>query len=236
MADFHAIYRDRADDYDLLVSREDHQGNLLRTIEARVPLAGRDVVEFGAGTGRMTRLLAPRVRSIRAFDASEAMIAVARRRMDPAAPRNWSFDVGRNEALPCGDASADVVVAGWTFGHLTGWHPKDWREHVARVFAEMRRVARPGGAAIIVETLGTGGTEPKPPTPALGEYYAVLENEHRFERHAIRTDYRFESVEEAERLVRFFFGDELADRVVRERLVVLPECTGVWIARYPRSG
>jgi hypothetical protein len=30
--------------------------------------------------------------------------------------------------------------------------------------------------------------------------------------------------------VRFFFGDTLADRVVRERLVILPECTGVWVA------
>jgi len=33
-----------------------------------------DVVEFGAGTGRITRLLAPEVQSIRAFDASEHML------------------------------------------------------------------------------------------------------------------------------------------------------------------
>ena len=32
----------------------------------------------------------------------------------------------------------------------------------------------------------------------------------------------------AEQLTRFFFGDEMADEVVRQNWVVLPECTGVW--------
>ncbi|MBN1311052.1 MAG: hypothetical protein JXB30_06495 [Anaerolineae bacterium] len=40
--------------------------------------------------------------------------------------------------------------------------------------------------------------------------------------------YRFESLGEAEELPRFFFGEALADRVVQEELLVVPECTGVW--------
>lgn len=235
MTDFHAIYRDRADDYDLLVSREDHAGNILRAIERAAPLAGRDVVEFGAGTGRLTRLLAPRVRSIRAFDASPAMLAVAERRMPAAVARNWSFAQGRNEAMPCEDASADMVVAGWTFGHLTGWHPQDWRERIDQVVGEMRRICRAGGIAIVIETLGTGRETPQAPTAALAEYYAMLEEERGFVREAIRTDYRFASVEEGERLVRFFFGNDLADRMATERLTVLPECTGVWCWRVPEA-
>lgn len=229
MPDFQAIYREHADDYDRLVSREDHAGNLLRAIQAVRPLAECDVVEFGAGTGRVTRLVAPHARTVRAFDASEAMLAVARARMESAgAARNWSFAVGRNEELPCEDACADVAIAGWTFGHLMGWFPGDWRPRVERVVAEMARVTRSGGVAVIVETLGTGREQPQPPTPALAEYYAMLENELGFERRAIRTDYRFESPREAERLTRFFFGDALADRVARECLTILPECTGVW--------
>ena len=47
-----------------------------------------------------------------------------------------------------------------------------------------------------------------------------------FSRVRIRTGYRFESL--AEDLTRFFFGDALADRVAREGLVILPECTGIW--------
>jgi hypothetical protein len=44
----------------------------------------------------------------------------------------------------------------------------------------------------------------------------------------IRTDYRFASLDEAEALTRFFFGDELAARVVANEWVILPECTGIW--------
>lgn len=44
----------------------------------------------------------------------------------------------------------------------------------------------------------------------------------------IRTDYRFESLDEAERLTRFFFGGALADEVVRRKWITLPECTGLW--------
>jgi hypothetical protein len=29
-------------------------------------------------------------------------------------------------------------------------------------------------------------------------------------------------------LVRFFFGDELADTVIERDKVILPECTGLW--------
>jgi hypothetical protein len=40
-------------------------------------------------------------------------------------------------------------------------------------------------------------------------------------------------LDEALELSRFFFGDELADRVERNRWVILPECTGVWWRNIP---
>ena len=228
MADFQKIYETQAEDYDLLVSREDYAGNLTRTLFEIADPAGRDVVEFGAGTGRLTRMMVPRARSVQAFDGSAAMLEVARRRMEELGTRNWKLAVADNAHLPCEDCCADLVLAGWTFGHLAGWFPESWREKVAEVLAEIRRVLRPGGHVIIIETLGTGSTEPAAPAPWLAEYYGMLEKEHGFARKAIRTDYRFESVEEGERLVRFFFGDDRADRVRREELCILPECTGLW--------
>ena len=61
-----------------LIQHEDYQGNILAAIEAYFPLnKNLDVVELGAGTGRLTRLLAPRVRSIKAFDTSAHMLEVA---------------------------------------------------------------------------------------------------------------------------------------------------------------
>jgi hypothetical protein len=44
----------------------------------------------------------------------------------------------------------------------------------------------------------------------------------------MRTDYRFASLAEAEELARFFFGEELAKKVVEQGWQVLPECTGIW--------
>ncbi|HEX2989536.1 MAG TPA: hypothetical protein VHO49_02600, partial [Anaerolineales bacterium] len=44
----------------------------------------------------------------------------------------------------------------------------------------------------------------------------------------IRTDYRFESLDEAIELAGFFFGEELAEQVRANGSVILPECTGVW--------
>ena len=38
----------------------------------------------------------------------------------------------------------------------------------------------------------------------------------------------FESLAEAEELARFFFGDDMADKVLEEKWVILPECTGIW--------
>jgi ubiquinone/menaquinone biosynthesis C-methylase UbiE len=227
MTDFHTIYARHAEQYEALVAREDYRGNLLPALQAIYPLYDIDAVEFGAGTGRLTRLLAPLVRTIRAFDSSPAMLDVARALLETQTPMpNWTLGVADNRALPVPDASADLAIAGWTFGHSVGWHPDSWSELIGAMIAEMWRVTRPGGMLIVIETLGTGQEAPAPP-PALQGYYAMLEAQG-FGMTWIRTDYRFESLTEAEVLTRFFFGEELAAQVVERGWQVLPECTGLW--------
>jgi hypothetical protein len=44
----------------------------------------------------------------------------------------------------------------------------------------------------------------------------------------VRTDYQFESLEEAVELSTFFFGEELGQKVREKSWVILPECTGIW--------
>ena len=111
------------------------------------------------------------------------------------------------------------------------WHPDEWRTEAGKAIDEMLRVVRPGGTAVCIETLGTGYETPTPPSPVLAEYYAWLEGERGFTRTWCRTDYLFESLEEAVELARPFFGDELAERIAREKLVAVPECTGIWWKR-----
>ncbi len=225
---FQNIYATRAADYDAMVSREDTDNNLLPALMRAGLTENSRVVEFGAGTGRLTRLIAPVVSELEAFEASAHMIQHAR--LVPAR-RRLALRVADNVHLPLASGWADVAIEGWSFGHTTGWYPDRWRDEAGAALAEMRRVTRPGGAMILLETLGTGSEEPAPPNEALAEFYAWLENEKGFIREAVRTDYQFESVEEADRLTRFFFGGDLADRIRRESITRLPENTGIWSRR-----
>jgi ubiquinone/menaquinone biosynthesis C-methylase UbiE len=226
MPELEDIYAGKADQYDLLVSREDYEGNILRSLAEIRPLDGIDVVEFGAGTGRLTTMLAPLARSIQAFDASQHMLDVAIAKLERSGLDNWRAALADHRAIPAGDQVADLAISGWSICYTVVWHTENWRVELGKALAEMRRVLRPGGTAVIIETLGTGHETPHPPAE-LVDYYAYLEQAG-FHSTAIRTDYRFRSAEEAEALVRFFFGDTLADQVAREQTTVLPECTGVW--------
>ena len=189
------------------------------------------MIEFGAGTGRLTRLLAPLALRIRAYDASASMLQVAESHLRAAGLANWELGVADNTRLPVEDGAADVAIAGWTFGHAVEWYPRTWRDEIGAAVDEMVRVVRPGGTAIILETMTTGSEVPAPPTEGLAAYYRWLETERGFRAVSVRTDYRFRSLDEADRLTRFFFGDELADRVRREQRIILPENTGIWWRR-----
>jgi ubiquinone/menaquinone biosynthesis C-methylase UbiE len=229
MADhFQEIYANHADQYEAMVAREDYEGNILKALQNIRPLQGTDVVEFGAGTGRLTLLLAPLVKSIAAFDGSQAMLDVAIGKLQKGGFSNWRAEVADNRALPVADDSADIAVEGWSFGHFQGWYPDSWREEAGKALAEMQRILRPGGTAILLETMGTGRETPQPPHAGLADFYAWLEGEHGFSSTWIRTDYQFESLKEAVELAGFFFGEELAGTIAAKNWVILPECTGVW--------
>ncbi len=192
------------------------------------PLDGLDVIEIGAGTGRLTLMVARKAKRIQAFDISPQMLSVAAARLKAAGLETWNTAVADNRWLPIEAAAADLVIAGWTLGHSVSWYPDSWRDEIGQALHEMQRVVRPAGALVILETLGTGRETPRPPTAGLADFYAWLETQHGFQRTWIRTDYLFDSPAQAAELTRFFFGDELADRILQEKIIRLPECTGVW--------
>ena len=51
------LYNERTEDYERLVQHEDHEGNLLVALNEIYPLENADVVEFGAGTDRIHRMI-----------------------------------------------------------------------------------------------------------------------------------------------------------------------------------
>ncbi|MFU8827706.1 MAG: hypothetical protein ACNA70_09505, partial [Brevefilum sp.] len=91
---------------------------------------------------------------------------------------------------------------------------------------EVRRVLRPGGILILIESLGTGFTAPNRPE-VLVDYLAYLDT-HGFRSKWIRTDYCFKNEAEAQTLTQFFFGDAPMPMWQEGTGVIVPECTGLW--------
>jgi ubiquinone/menaquinone biosynthesis C-methylase UbiE len=220
------IYQNDGDRYEALISREDYQGNIMKALEEIVNPDGLDILDLGAGTGRLTLMLAPRAKSMRAFDVSEEMLRVCRQRLDASGLSNWEVKVADHRQLPIANNSADLAVSGWSVAYLHVWHPETWRAELEKWLGEMKRVLRRGSFIVLFESLGTGNESPIQ-LEHLKEYYPWLDKAG-FQNKWIRTDYKFESVQEAEELSRFFFGDELADKVKANNWIILPECTGVW--------
>jgi len=220
------VYASHADRYELLVSREDYEQNIPRKLNQLINFNSKDVIELGSGTGRLAHMLAPMARSVLALDASPKMLEVAAAKLGEAGLRNWGVAAADHRALPIPDRAADIVISGWSIVYLVVWNESAWESELAKGLDEMRRILRPGGSIVILETLGTGHESPHPPDN-LVEYFSYLE-QHGFEHTWIRTDYRFESLEEAEDIAGFFYGEAMLDEIVNSDAVTLPECTGIW--------
>jgi ubiquinone/menaquinone biosynthesis C-methylase UbiE len=229
--DYAQVYLHDPERYDAMVAAEDCDGALPALLAAIAPLPdGARALELGVGTGRVTRMLLRAGASVRGCEYAAPMLAVARARLraEGYADARLDLTVGDAYALTFGAAWADLAVAGWVFGHAVSWHPADWQSRVGHALTAMRRALHPGGRLVVIETLGTGSAEPAPP-PGLIAYQHWLESEWGFTRHAIRTDYRYASVEAAAAGMGFFFGEAMVAKVRANQWSRVPECTGVWV-------
>lgn len=104
-----------------------------------IPLAGRDLLDFGCGIGRLAVALAPQAGTVLGIDLSAEMIAQAAARA--GAIPNLSFHAIDNGESVSGPATFDVVLAADSFPYLVGLGEDAFR----RQFAEIARLLRPGG-------------------------------------------------------------------------------------------
>lgn len=225
--DFETIYSQHPDTYQALVAHEDYQSNLAGALRRLLPDSGGDILDIGTGTGRVARQLVADGCGVTASDRSFPMLRTAAEMM----PGEIAWLAADNRQLPFRPDCVDLVVAGWSLGHSVAWYPDRWPREIGRALDEMQRVVRPGGMLAVIETLGTGRETPLAPTQALADYYHWMEAEHGFDRQWMRTDYLFQDAAQAERLMRFFFGDEMGDRVGTAGVRLVPECTGLWTRR-----
>lgn len=178
-----------------------------------LPLGGdAEVVDVGAGTGKLTRVLARRYARVLAVEPLDGMRAILERMVPDA-----DAVAGSAEALPLPDASVDGVFAAQAF---------HWFAHDAAV-AEMARVLRPGGVVALV------WNESVDPSPLPKQYSEYLERLYRPVRERLDAAEPFRDV-----LARGPFGEIHEDAVeheqTQERDAVLTFAQSVsWVAHRP---
>jgi SAM-dependent methyltransferase len=217
--------------YDEMIQGEDFQGNLIPALHRIYPLDHAIIAEFGAGTGRITIQLAPRVQAIHAFDLMPSMVILAQQKLKGLKLMNWILGVADSRKAPLATASANIAIEGWSIAQIMAWHPDTWQNEVERVIGEMIRVVRPGGAIMLIENLGTGTTTPHPPDRFV-PLYDYFEKRLKLSMTWIRTDIRYPSRSEAQRTTGAVFGDEAVEQGWElTDGFMLPECTGIWWKR-----
>lgn len=98
------------------------------------------VLEVGAGSGALTEVLFPRVRSLLATDFAPQMIEVLRERLDAVGATNVRCAVMDGQALELEDSSFDAAACSFALMLFPNRH---------KGFAELGRVVRPGGRVAI---------------------------------------------------------------------------------------
>jgi SAM-dependent methyltransferase len=93
-----------------------------------------EVLDLGAGTGKLTRELVPRFARVLAVEPDDAMRAV----LEEVVPGAEAL-AGRGEAIPLPDGSVDAVFSAEAFHWFAG----------EESIAEIARVLRPRGALVI---------------------------------------------------------------------------------------
>ena len=103
------------------------------------------VLDLGAGTGKLTRLLVPAFGRVVAVEPAEAM----RRMLETLCPEAEALP-GTGQEIPLADASVDAVFAAQAFH----WFDDE------RAVAQIARVLRPRGALVLMWNLPAGPWEP----------------------------------------------------------------------------
>jgi SAM-dependent methyltransferase len=115
-------------------------------VDAARPLATDVALDVACGPGSVVLAFAGRVRRAVGLDATAAMLDEARRAAAKSGAANVEWHPGDVYALPFADGTFDIVSCRFAFHHL---------EQPARAFAEMVRVARPGGRIVLCDAVAS---------------------------------------------------------------------------------
>lgn len=123
-----------------------------------------------------------------------------------------------------------LVVCAWSLSYVVreAWGGDRWHASLDSVISAMLDhldCTHSPAAVVVIETLGHGVCEPT----RRSTLHERLEEVWGFQCEWDRTDYSFDSVEEAVAYTNFFFGREVSQQLGNEGARVMTECTGMWV-------
>lgn len=117
-----------------------------RIVDAMGEGAKGSVLDVASGPGILSAAIAATAREVVAFDLTPMMLEKAAQRCAAAGRHNVSFREGDATQMPFADSSFDAVVTRLSVHHF---------DQPARVFAEIFRVLRPGGAFVVADVVAS---------------------------------------------------------------------------------
>ena len=170
----------------------DRDGLVIQYLDRELPEGF--VLDVGAGNGFTAIRLCSSSRTVVALEPDRGMV-------DEAVPLIWARGVAQD--IPFHDNTFHAAYATWAFFF-------DGVSDIDKGLAELNRVVKNDGKIIIVDNAGddefsalagkSTGSDPR------------WWRNRGFEATVIQTSYRFDSLEEASRLLGFYFGDAVAHR------------------------
>jgi SAM-dependent methyltransferase len=179
---------DRNDLFAIERQSMDASGRVIDALSRRLPDTGL-VLDIGAGSGFTARRLASPTRRLLALEPARKMIR---------ARQTVLWMQGDAEHLPLADGSVDAAYATWAYFFSRGFDPTPG-------LAELHRVVRVDGPLLIVENLGDDELT------SLAEHDITADvqfwESHGFGLETIETSFEFADLDQAHRLLRFYFGE-----------------------------
>jgi ubiquinone/menaquinone biosynthesis C-methylase UbiE len=117
------------------------------------------VIDVAAGTGHLSRAMAPLVQHVTAFDLTQAMLDQGQQHAAAEGLTNITFQQGQGEQLPFPDGTFDLAATRFAVHHFP---------QPSQQLAEMVRVTKAGGRVAVIDLVA-------PPDPLLTIQYNYLE-------------------------------------------------------------
>jgi SAM-dependent methyltransferase len=227
MPSMQEIYQKYSYEYDELISHEDYNNNLKIWLESNIDFNQKKVLEYGAGTGRITKLYIDKVNHAYCLDRSSHMLERCKDNLNDF-NHKITYTLSDNDQAINGTTLFDIIIEGWSFGHTIIENKNNMKACIKKIISNCESMLDANGSMVFIETLGSNVEFAEAPSDNLNLFYSTLENEYGFKRDVIRTDYRFKDVDEAFRIFSFFFGYEMGNKIKNKVEPIVKEFTGIW--------